>query len=366
MLRINSVKIENLAQGCITDRHPNISFSLESDVPGEALRQATISVGSWHKTTTDQINNIYEGPIQPFTDYTVNVSAIGTSGECAKASACFETGRLDTPWKAKWITDGGYDFPEKASPAPMTFRQLFDVAKPIRRAWINATALGIYELLLNGEKVGEDYFAPGFTSYDHQIQYQTYAVTEKLGKTNSIFAVVAGGWAAGSFNYTRKNKISADRQAFLCEVHLEYEDGTSDNICTDENWQVTEGGNYRMAEWYDGETYDATIDLETALWKQAAVAKPRGTPRLLAAYGSPVRAHETLQPVSCTTAPSGELIYDFGQNFAGVISAKLRGKKGQTVMFRHAEVLMDGKLFVKSLRTAKATATYICKDGEQV
>ena len=86
----------------------------------------------------------------------------------------------------------------------------------------------------------------------------------------------------------------------------------------------------------------------------------------IAQYGEPVRAQESMEPVSCSQAPSGEYIYDFGQNFAGVIAIHVKNAKaGQVLTFRHAEVLMDGELFVKSLRTAKATATYTCKDGEQ-
>lgn len=218
---------------------------------------------------------------------------------------------------------------------------------------------------LTVKKVGEDYFAPGLTAYEHQIQYQTYEVTAQVREQNTLTAVVAGGWAAGSFTYKRKSKISADRQAFLCEVHLEYTDGTTQVVGTDNSWQVTEDGNYRMAEWYDGETYDATVSLEQVAWKQADATQPRGNPQLLAQYGCPVRVQEVRKPVSQTVSPSGELLFDFGQNFAGVISAKLRGKAGQSVQFRHAEVLVDGELFVKSLRTAKATASYICREGEQ-
>ena len=365
MLKISSVKVENLTHGCVTDRKPNISFSLESDVSGESLRQATIRVGSWEKKTTDQINNLYDGPLRPFTEYTVTVHAVGTSGQEAEESAAFKTGRLGTPWQAKWITDASYDYPEKVSPVPMEFRKNFNVSKKVRRALVNSTALGVYELRLNGQKVGEDYFAPGFTSYEHQIQYQTYDVTALLSGSNRIGAVVAGGWAAGSFTYGRKNKISADRQAFLLELRLEYEDGTSEILGTDESWQVTQNGPYRMAEWYDGETYDATVDPDRAPWKAADVTAPRGEPKLLAQYGSPVRVRKTLRPVSCSKGPDGELIYDFGQNFAGVICAQIHGKRGQKIVFHHAEVLVDGRLFLKSLRTAKAAATYICTDGEQ-
>ncbi len=365
MLSISTIRIEGMASGCVTDRQPNISFSLDSDMQGEALDKAVICVGDWQVKTEDQVNNIYTGELEPFTRYAVRIEADGTSGEKATGSAHFETGRLSTPWQASWITDGSYDFPDKASPRPMTFRHRFEADKPVKRAWLNATALGVYELELNGAKVGEDYFAPGLTSYDHQIQYQTYDVTNQLLENNELIAVVAGGWAAGSFNYKRKSKISADRQALLLEMRMEYEDGTIGIVATDETWQVSEDGNYRMAEWYDGETYDATVNLEAIVWRQATLTAPRKSPAILAQYGVPVRAQQTIRPVSRTISPGGEAIFDFGQNFAGVISAKINGSRGDQVIFRHAEILSDGELFVKSLRTAKATATYVCKDGLQ-
>ncbi len=366
MLKIAWVKIQNLTDGVVTDEAPCISFALESERTGESLQEAYISCGSWHIETTDQINNIYGGELLPFTKYNVYIKAVGTSGYTAEADASFQTGRLGTPWRAKWITDGKYSFGDKVSPKPMTFRYHFPINKRVRRAFINATALGIYELTLNGEKVGTDYFAPGFTSYEHHIQYQTFDVTGWLRENNVVIAVVAGGWAVGAFNYIRKNKIYADKQAFLCELHIEYEDGTSDIIATDEAWEVTEYGNYREAEWYDGETYHADISLEDVSFKKCSVTAPRKNPVLLAQYGCPVRVQGILEPVSFVQSQSGELIYDFGQNFAGVISADIKGNAGQEIIFRHAEVLVDGELFIKPLRTAKATATYYCRDGVQI
>ncbi len=367
MLSIAKVTVENLETGCVTDNpHPRFSFALESDRPGAALRTATIAVGDWRAETAEQLHIPYAGPpLLPLTEYTVEIRATDDRGETARGAARFETGRLGTPWTARWITDGGYRFGKDESPAPMTFRRRFALHGKVRRARIHATALGIYTLSLNGETVGAEYFAPGFTSYGHQLQYQTYDVTGQLGELNELTAVVAGGWACGFFNYVRKNKISADRQALLMEMHLLYEDGGKEIVATDTDWSVTTQGAYRFAEFYDGETYDATVDLARAPFHAAALTAPRGAPKLLAAYGSPVRVRERLAPVSCRKVPGGETVYDFGQNIAGVICAKIGGRRGQRVVFRHAEVLVDGELFTKPLRTAKATATYICRDGEQ-
>ena len=365
MLEIPVIKVEGMANRCITDKCPMISFSLKSDRQGERLKEASIRVGDWEIKTVDQINNIYKGKMEPFTDYQVIVHAVGESGDEAEARTTFSTGRLSIPWKAKWITDAEYEYTEKESPVPMCFRREFTVKKQIEKAWINATAMGIYELSINGEKVGQDYFAPGFTSYDYQLQYQTYDIKALLKETNSLLAVVGGGWAAGAFNYNRKSKISADRQAFLGEIHIIYEDGKQEVIGTDHSWQVTTEGNYRAAEWYDGETYDATIEISKSKWKPADITSLRHNTKICAQYGCSVRKQEELKPVYISTTEEGEHIYDFGQNFAGVIAAKINGEKRQKIRFRHAEVLIDGKLFLKSLRTAKATATYICKEGEQ-
>lgn len=364
-MRIASLTIDGLAEGLITDEPPRITFGLTSDTPGEALAGARVRVGDWETTVTDQIGIRYNGTLLPHSDYHVEVLAAGRTGAEAKATTSFRTGRLGAPWTAAWITDGGYETPGKESPTPMVFRHRFTGRRGVRRAWIEATALGVYDLVLNGERVGDRYFAPGFTSYRHQLQYQTYDVTNLLAQENEVVATVAGGWAVGSFTYKRKNKIYADRQALLCELHIEYDDGSVQVEATDTGWQVTTDGPYRMAEWYDGETLDATVSLDAATWRSATVTEPKGGPRILADYGAPVRAQQVLTPVSVTASQSGETVYDFGQNFAGVVRARLTGTRGQQVVFRHAEVLVDGELFVESLRTAKATATYTCVDGDQ-
>ncbi len=366
MLTIKTLRIEGLLENCITDVNPNIAFSLESGGDSVELDYAIISVNGIMSRTKNQINNKLNIKLKPFTRYDVHVEAVTNNGQRAERSSYFYTGRLNTEWTAKWITDITHDFPKKASPIPMTFRYNFNTKNEISRAWFNVTALGVYELLFNGTKVGNDYFAPGFTSYYNNIQYQTYDVTNEVNESNEIIAVVAGGWAAGSFNYRRTNKVSADRQALLCELHIEYKNGKKEVIATNENWEVSLDGNYKMAEWYDGETYDANTDLNKIIWKKCNTTKPRKNPKISAQYGNSVRVQEILEPVEVSVSPSGETIYDFGQNFAGVIYAEIDSSDRKEVIFRHAEVLHNGELFVKSLRTAKATATYICKEGKQI
>ncbi len=369
-MKITQILTENCQSYCVTDeKNPRVSFSLDSDKQGAALKTAKITVGDWQTETASQILVPYNGaPLKPFTKYQVTVEAEDTFGEKDKVTTYFETGRLDTPWAAKWISNAAYKFKEKrVSPIPMTFRKQIDCGKAVKTAKLYITAMGMYEASLNGQKIGDDYFAPGFTSYKTHLQYQTYDVSNALKEKNVLLVVVAGGWAVGSFVFTRKNRVTANRQALLAELRIEYTDGTKEVIATDESWEVTMDGNYRAADIYDGETYDATVNLSDVVWHQAKVEKLRVSPVIKAAYGAPVRAHEKMRPISVVKREDGELVYDFGQNFAGVINAKINGKRGQTVVFHHAEVLKkDGSLYTELLRSAKATATYICVDGEQV
>lgn len=370
MLEISKLTVEHLAEGCVTDREqPRVSFRINSNRQNVSLKRARIQIGDWSTETDQQVLVPYNGQkLIPFTRYQVHVQAVDDAGETAEASAEFETGRMKTPWQAQWISDSAYEFTEKKiSPIPILFRRKIALKGNVVSAKIYAAALGIYELDIDGRKVGDRYFAPGFTSYKHEMQYQVYDVSNLLTGSEAVLsAVVAGGWAVGSFVFTRGNRFDGDRQALLMEIRIVYADGSEEIIGTDGEWEVTEEGPYRMADFYDGETFDATIDMEQIQWRHAAAEQLRFVPNLIADYGAPVKAHEEMRPLGCSRLDDGTLVYDFGQNFAGVIKLKIRGKKGQTVTVRHAEILnQDGSLNITFLRSAKATATYICRDGEQ-
>lgn len=368
MFQIQSFTCEGLREHLVTDcAAPTFAYFVSSDRAGASVQSAELTVNGWTIRNPDQCGTRYAGqPLKPFTTYTATLTVTSDSGETDTARLTFETGRMDTPWQGKWITDGAYVFKEKkVSPVPMVFRKALPLRGEIAQAKLYATAMGIYELNIDGQKVGERYFAPGFTSYAHQLMYQTYDVTDMLHSGSCITATVAGGWAVGSFVFTRVNRVTADRQALLAELRITYRDGRTEVIGTDESWQVTEDGPVRMADFYDGETYDATVSLDKAAWRSAVQERLRVKPKLMADYGADVKEHETFAPVSCKKLGNA-LIYDFGQNFAGVVRLTVTGKRGQKITIRHSEVLNpDGTLNTAFLRTAKATATYICKDGKQ-
>lgn len=369
MLTIERFTCEQLERGCVTDHTaPSFSYYVASDKNETVIKKALLTVNGWSLETSDQIALVYEGPaLEPFTTYQAYLQVEDNFGRVAEKTISFETGRLSTPWVASWITDGAYRFTEKkVSPKPMTFKKEFQFKKEIQEAKIYATALGIYQLELNGQKIGNDYFAPGFTSYKTNLQYQVYDVTAQLQEENQLFATVAGGWAVGSFVFTRKNRVTAKRQALLLEVRVTYTDGTQEIIATDESWGVTTDGPYEMADFYDGETYNAQRSLSELTYHKATIEKVRIKPKLSATYGSLVRPQERVQPVLLSETQD-ELIYDFGQNFAGIVELTVQGKAGQQIVIQHAEILNpDGSLNTTFLRTAKATVHYTCREGRQV
>lgn len=368
MLEIKRFAIEGVEEGSVTDNpNPVISFSLVADGKGVALTKATISLNGWTFDTVTQTGIKYGGaPLKPYTDYTVSLAVIDNRGETAYAERTFTTGKMDSLWQAKWITDKTYRFKEKkASPKVMAFRKNFETEKEVKKAVIYSAALGIYEINLNGVKVGSDYFAPGFTQYKKNMQYQRYDITDSVKKENEIKVYVAGGWAVGKFTMCLRNRVFAKRQALLAEIAVEYVDGDKEIIVTDESWSVTTDSPFVLADFYDGETYDATFSDERAVWKQAAAEKVKIKPDLKVTYGVLPQKHESFVPIAVQKSADGEIVYDFGQNMAGVIEAEIDGESGNKVVFRHAEILMDGKLFTKPLRDAKCTVTYICGGGKE-
>ena len=267
-----------------------------------------------------------------------------------------------------FITNKNYRFKEKnISPVPMIFRRDFEIEEVVEKAELMATAMGIYVPYVNGEKVGEEYFAPGFTSYKNTLLYQTYDMTQLLQNGKNILTfVVSGGWAVGAFVFTRKNRITAKRQALSAKLVITYTSGKKKVIETDENWLVCQNGPLKEACIYDGEVYDASLEIKNYRWQTAGREELRIHPQLLKDDRSPVKIIDRLSPVSVKKVGE-EYIFDFGQNFAGVISFEINGEQGQRLVFRHSEVLNpDGTLQTDFLRSAKARVEYVCKEGKQI
>lgn len=367
MIKIEKLYCEGLQKDIVTDnKNPIFSFSLSSDKSGVGIKKATFNCNGYTVDVIDQKEIIYKGKeLKPYSKYVASVEVETNDGDKDFKNIEFETGKLGEKWLGKWISDGEYTFKEKKiSPLPLVFHKSFNLKKKIKEAKVYATAFGIYNLYLNDEKVGNRYFAPGFTNYKKNLMYQTYDVTKDLSEENDINIVVSGGWAVGSFVFTRNNKLYEDKQSLLFELRVVYEDGTIEYITSDESWEVTNSSMFKMCDLYDGETYDALLSFEDLKYHKASFYRPKNNPELFADYGVNVVEHEIFRPYLICS--NGKLIYDFKQNFAGIVSFRLKNiEKGRIIIIRHAEILNpDGSLNTKFLRTAKTTITYKAKGEE--
>jgi alpha-L-rhamnosidase len=290
--------------------------------------------------------------------------------------AYYETGLMDNAaWNdSAWITHPARDHLHPESVPAACMRTTFATGKPIARARLYATARGLFEPWLNGKRVGDDYFVPGWTDYAKTNQYLTYDVTPLLQKgDNCLGAIVGDGWYAGRLMWRKQKNFYGQEPALRMRLEILHSDGTRTVVATGENWRVSEGP-IRTSDIYDGENYDARLDpgpwntaaYDDAKWKPATVVTDGKTgDRLVGKIVQPVRVTQTLAAKSVTKSGEGAWIFDFGQNMVGIPRMKLSGRAGQTVTLRYAEMLQDnGQLYTENYRSAKSTDTYtFARDG---
>ncbi len=232
-------------------------------------------------------------------------------------------------------------------------------------------SLGLYEMELNGEAVGDQVFTPGWTSYGHRLQYQVYDVTESLKEgDNAVGVTVGDGWYRGFLAFAGRRNLYGDQGALLLQIQVTYEDGRQRLITSDGSWKAATGP-ILMSDIYMGETYDAR--LERTGWSRGGydeegwigvriVDHPKDI--LVASEGPPVRRIEEITPVEILTTPEGDLVFDMGQNMVGRIRLNVRGASGTTITLRHAEVLdKTGNFYTDNLRGAEQTVRYTLKGG---
>ncbi|MEM7331275.1 MAG: family 78 glycoside hydrolase catalytic domain [Chloroflexota bacterium] len=275
--------------------------------------------------------------------------------------ASWEMGLLaENAWHAQWIST------ELKSEQPTWLRTTFNVNRPIKTARLYASALGCYEMYLNNCRVGDSYFTPGWTSYHHFLQYQTYDVTHLLSiGENVLGGIVADGWYRGNVMGHGRN-FYGDQLGLIAQLAVTYEDGTQSIFGTDEKWYTTIGP-ITQADHYNGETYDAR--LERGFWGQderigwePAVHLQAAEFNLVAQIGEPVRKKREIKPVALLTTPQGETVIDFGQNMVGWVRMAVDEPAGTAVTLTHAEVLdKDGNFYTQNLRAAQQKVTYISK-----
>ncbi|MCA1729966.1 MAG: glycoside hydrolase family 78 protein [Actinobacteria bacterium] len=302
--------------------------------------------------------------------------------------AMWEMGLLETSdWMGHWISLGegaagdvqpptGEKFDDVLmglAPCPY-LRKEFSLERAVRKARLYATARGVYELHLNGRKVGHDVLSPGWTDYNKRIQYQTYDVTGMLVEgQNTLGGILSDGWYAGfvGMDPKRRGAHYGTRSQLLAQLNVEYEGGDTESIASDESWKSSLGP-IEFSDLLMGESYDARKEQEgwaqpgfdDSGWWPVHSLEDLGDARLVAEPDEGVRVIREVETKKVTQPKSGTYVFDLGQNMVGWVRLKVRGKAGTRVTLRHAEALNpDGTIYTVNLRTARQTDSYILKGG---
>jgi len=275
------------------------------------------------------------------------------------------------PWGQVNVTSG-----DTFLPPVQYLRKRFVLEKPVKRATAYASALGNYELYINGRRVGDAYFTPGWTDYDVRVCYNTFNVTDHLKKGfNVIGGILADGWYSGHIGWGHKRDHYGRTPRMAVQVHVEYADGSSETIATDKTWTAATGpileGDFLMGEVYDARKEMpgwSTADFDAGRWQVVDVNN--AIPARIEAYpGVLVREYQEIEPIAIAEPLEGTYVYDMGTNFAGFVRLKIRNAEpGRKVVLRFAERLNpDGTIYTTNLRGARATDTYICQgNGTEV
>lgn len=302
----------------------------------------------------------------------VRVRVTGHDGTTSNWSepAAVETGLLHPEdWTAMAVGANWPQNPHRDDRRPPVLRRDFDAREGLESARLYVTAHGVYEVEINGRRIGDDAMSPGWTPYREKLRYYTYDVTTEIAAgANAIGAWLGDGWYRGRMGWRGgfRNVFGTDL-SLLAQLELRYSDGTIETIATDGDWRATPSPILQAGN-YDGETYDARVAAELSGWSRPGfdaslwtrvVAAHRDPATLTAPEGPPVRCTQEVAPVELLTTPTGRRVLDFGQNLVGRPRFRVSGRPGDVVRFRTAEVLQEGEIYTRPLRDAKSTDEYI-------
>ncbi|MBO4848097.1 MAG: family 78 glycoside hydrolase catalytic domain [Clostridia bacterium] len=334
--------------------HPRLSWNCEGGMKQTAYE---IETRGWRsgKVETDLMHAVYPEKLVSRERVNWRIRLWDENGEPGEWSeAFFETGLLEpADWKAKWIA-GAYSPNRKERYPADCFRRTFTIEKPVAEARLYASACGLYEAKLGGERVGEFRMAPGYTDYRKRVQYQTYDVTAMLHEgENELTVQLADGWYRGSCGaWGRRNQYGTETKLIM-QLEIAYEDGTADIVCTDGGWEWSNDGPIRFADNKDGEIVEA---FRTPLYLGRA-RETINSAVPTASNNVPVTAHETFRP-AVTDAPNGRKLLDFGQNIAGGVRFRVNARLGQRMVWRFGEMLdADGNLTQKNIQLSNKKYT---------
>ena len=353
--------------------HPRLDWIVESDRRGQGQSAYRIIVSSSESNLAKDIGDLWDtGKVD--SDETIQIPYQGKplkSGmRCLwkvrvwdnegnpsawTEPAAWTMGLLESQdWKAQWIgLDSAWQSLGRAEylgislpPNPLKLghkiyipspylRKEFKVDRPVKRAFIYATALGLYELHINGQRIGADYFTPGWADYNKRIYYQAYDVSNLIQQgQNAIGAILADGWYAGNVGWLGQ-RIYGSKLRLLAQIQIEYEDGSIQIVATDDSWRASHGP-IREADIQAGESYDARLEMpgwdkpgfDDRGWKKVDFSGSVKA-KIQAYPGIPVRKIQEIKPITMKQPKPGVYVFNLGQNFSGWARVKTQGKAGR-------------------------------------
>lgn len=383
-----SLEHHRIALG-IAETEPRISWRFAGDAENWEQASYDVEITRGESTTShsaDTSDSLYiswpEDPLASRERATVRARAHGKEGQESTPWSDWvsvETGLLDeedwqgaVPIAAERETELGE--PKR----PIYFRKDFSIEGPVASARLYITGLGLYEAEINGKRVGDLVLAPGWQSYTTRHVYDTYDVTDLVMETgeNAIGVTVGEGWYIGRMAWDNMREYYGDTVGIFALLSVTLKDGTVLDVPTDTTWQAGTGP-ILSSEIYDGEVYDSRIESDIKGWSSPGfdgsgwLATKKLDVSIQDTLASPdappVRKLHQIKPQSVFQSPSGKTLIDFGQNLVGWLQLSgVEGSAGTNITIHHAEVLEDGELSIRPLRTAKARDIFVLHgDGPQ-
>jgi alpha-L-rhamnosidase len=392
-----ALRTEHLAEPMgLETRHPRLSWEMVSDERDEVQTAYQVLVATSKQALGENKGDLWDSG-KVVSDSTFDISYGGkplhSHQQCFWKVRVWDRKGRSTQWSApaswsmgllspsdwgtsQWI---GYDSARPAKPdsqgellpPPVYLRTGFSSDMKPKRATLYATALGWFEAHINGKRINDTFFDPGWTDYSRRVYYRAYDVTASVRQgANVLGAVLADGWFSGYIGWAHERDHYGPHPRFRALLHLEYADGSTRDVVTGSDWKASVGP-IQYADILQGESYDARKELanwdsplgKAEGWAEVAVGADVA-PALQPHPGPPVRIIQEFRPETVTEPKAGVYILNLGQNFAGVARLKVQGNPGQKITLRYGERLdAQGDLYTANLRSARATDTYICKGG---
>lgn len=395
----------------------SFSWKLPADRPG-------ISQSAYQIVVADSLENLEEKPLwdsgKVYSSASVKVpyggKALTSRQKCyfrvrywdenGKVSSwsdsrSFEAGLLkNSDWIADWISA---DEPVKrreeirykgkvprkvvlGGDKPAYMRKEFTASPAIVKARLYIATLGIFQLYINGKKVGSDFWGTGWTDYEKRVQANTYDVTDMINSgNNTIGLILGGGWYTGRMGWSLNSCEYGDNPKALVQLEIEYANGGRSVVVSDASWKWSRGP-IVAADIYDGEDYDARLEqpgwndtysnpgmrnlwglignvepFDDSSWKPVKTQRLISTPLIQPRRSPPVVVKDTLYPISVKKVYPGAYIFDLGQNIVGWAKIKIPSVPGRKITIRFAEMLkQDGTMYTENYRTARSVDTYVC------